>query len=56
MSFEHYAQLVIDFVRVHHAWAAPIVFALTFLESMAFVSLLLPGWAALVRDRRVDRR
>ena len=48
MSFEHYAQLVIDFVRVHHAWAAPVVFALAFLESMAFVSFLITGWAALV--------
>jgi len=48
MSFEHSAQLVIDFVRVHHAWAAPVVFALAFLESMVFVSLLIPGWAALV--------
>jgi membrane protein DedA with SNARE-associated domain len=48
MSFEHSAQLVIDFVRVHHAWAALVVFALAFLESMVFVSFLIPGWAALV--------
>jgi membrane protein DedA with SNARE-associated domain len=46
--FEHYSQLVIDFVRVHHAWAAPIVFALAFGESLAFISLLIPAWAALV--------
>ena len=42
MSFEQYAD-VIDFVRVHHAWAAPIVFALAFLELIAFFSLLIPG-------------
>jgi membrane protein DedA with SNARE-associated domain len=46
--FEEYAQLVIDFVRTHHMWAAPIVFALAFGESLAFISLLIPAWAALV--------
>ena len=45
---EHYAQQIIEFVRAHEAWAAPIVFALAFGESLAFVSLLLPAWAALV--------
>ena len=29
-------------------WAAPIVFALAFGESLAFISLLIPAWAALV--------
>ena len=29
-------------------WAAPIVFALAFGESLAFISLFLPAWAALV--------
>ncbi len=48
MSFVQYAQMVVDFVRVHHAWAAPIVFGLAFLESIAFFSLLVPAWAALV--------
>ncbi len=46
--FEQYSQLVIDFVRTHHMWAAPIVFALAFGKSLAFVSLLVPAWAALV--------
>jgi membrane protein DedA with SNARE-associated domain len=46
--FELYAQMVIDFVRVHHMWAAPIVFALAFGESLAFISLLIPAWAALI--------
>jgi membrane protein DedA with SNARE-associated domain len=45
---EEYSQLVIDFVRAHHMWAAPIVFALAFGESLAFISLLIPAWAALV--------
>jgi membrane protein DedA with SNARE-associated domain len=35
-------------VRVHEAWAAPVVFALAFGESLAFISLLIPAWAALV--------
>jgi membrane protein DedA with SNARE-associated domain len=48
MSLESYAQTVIDFVRQHQVWAAPIVFGLAFAESLAFVSLLLPAWAALV--------
>jgi membrane protein DedA with SNARE-associated domain len=45
---EYYAQQIIEFVRAHENWAAPIVFALAFGESLAFVSLLLPAWAALV--------
>jgi membrane protein DedA with SNARE-associated domain len=45
---EHYAQQIIEFVRNHEAWAAPIVFALAFAESLAFISLLVPAWAALV--------
>lgn len=48
MSFEAYGQQIVDFVRTHEAWAAPIVFALAFGESMAFISLLVPAWAALV--------
>jgi membrane protein DedA with SNARE-associated domain len=48
MSFEQYVQIVIDFVRWHQTWAAPIVFALAFLESIVFFSLLIPAWTALV--------
>jgi len=48
MSLEELAQQVTEFVRTHEAWAAPIVFALAFGESLAFVSLILPAWAALV--------
>jgi membrane protein DedA with SNARE-associated domain len=37
-----------DFVRDNAAWAPPIVFALAFAESLAFISLLVPAWGALV--------
>jgi membrane protein DedA with SNARE-associated domain len=47
-SLEAHAHDVVEFVRVHEAWAAPIVFALAFGESLAFISLLIPAWAALV--------
>jgi membrane protein DedA with SNARE-associated domain len=39
---------VVEFVHLHQAWAVPIVFALAFGESLAFISLLIPAWAALV--------
>ena len=45
---ESYVQPVTDFVREHGAWAAPIVFALAFAESLAFLSLFIPAWGALV--------
>lgn len=48
MDFDSYAQPIIEFVRAHQIWAAPIVFALCFAESLAFISLLIPAWAALV--------
>jgi membrane protein DedA with SNARE-associated domain len=47
-SIEGYAQQLVEFVRIHQVWAAPIVFALAFGESLAFISLLIPAWAALV--------
>ena len=37
-----------NFVRDHQAWAAPIVLVLAFGESLAFISLLIPAWGALV--------
>ena len=46
--FEYYVRLIVDFVRMHEAWAPPILFALAFAESLAFISLLVPAWAALV--------
>ncbi len=47
-SIEAYGHLIIEFVRTHQAWAAPIMFLLAFGESLAFISLLIPAWAALV--------
>jgi membrane protein DedA with SNARE-associated domain len=48
MDLEGYAQQIVEFVKVHQGWAAPIVAALCFAESLAFISLLIPAWAALV--------
>src|SRR5256885_16377086 len=47
-SLEAYGHQIVEFVKLHEAWAAPIVFALAFGESLAFLSLLIPAWAALV--------
>ncbi len=48
MHFHAYVHDVVAFVRNHSEWAAPIVFGLAFGESLAFISLLIPAWAALV--------
>ena len=45
---EQFAHAMADFVREHQAWAAPVVFVLAFGESLAFISLLIPAWGALV--------
>jgi membrane protein DedA with SNARE-associated domain len=45
---EEYTQAVVEFIRHHEFWAAPVVGALAFGESLAFISLLLPAWAMLV--------
>jgi len=47
-SMEDFAHAVANFVREHQAWAAPIVLVLAFAESLAFISLLVPAWGALV--------
>jgi membrane protein DedA with SNARE-associated domain len=47
-ALEAYAKAIADFVQSHEVWAAPIVFVLAFGESLAFISLLLPAWGALV--------
>jgi membrane protein DedA with SNARE-associated domain len=47
-SLEAHAQQVVEFVRVHQVWAAPVTFALAFGESLAFIYLLITAWAALV--------
>ena len=43
MEFQTYVDQVIAFVRDNAAWAPPIVFALAFGESLAFISLLIPA-------------
>src|SRR5687768_18440709 len=48
MDIAGIADTVKEFVREHHAWAAPVVFLLAFGESLAFLSLVVPGWLALV--------
>jgi membrane protein DedA with SNARE-associated domain len=45
---EHLVQPVIDFIQVHSVWVAPIIFAVSFGESLAFLSLLFPGTAILL--------
>jgi membrane protein DedA with SNARE-associated domain len=48
MDLQATAEQIVDFVRHNAVWAPPIVFALAFGESLAFISLLVPAWAALV--------
>lgn len=43
-----YFQQLVDFVRENAAWAPAVMFALAFAESLAFISLLIPAWGALV--------
>src|SRR5215468_2745517 len=40
MSIDEYTHALVEFIRVHEAWAAPIVGALAFGESLAFISML----------------
>jgi membrane protein DedA with SNARE-associated domain len=46
--FKEFVRQTAEFVRMNEVWAAPVIFALAFGESLAFISLLLPAWAALV--------
>jgi membrane protein DedA with SNARE-associated domain len=48
MDLQAIAQQVVDFVHSNEGWAAPVVFVLAFGESLAFISLLIPAWGALV--------
>jgi membrane protein DedA with SNARE-associated domain len=48
MDLEGYVKDVTEFVKAHHVWAPPIMFALAFGESLAFISLLIPAWSFLV--------
>ena len=46
--FSDAIQAVVDFVKLHAFWAPFVVAALAFGESLAFISLLIPAWGALV--------
>ena len=48
MDIHAIVQDTVDFVRTNQAWAVPVVFALAFGELLAFISLLIPAWGALV--------
>ena len=48
MNLEAYGDTIVEFVKLHRVWAAPIVFMLAFGESLAFISLVLPFWGILV--------
>ena len=45
---QEHVEAILAFVRTHGEFAAPIVFALAFGESLAFISLLLPATVLLV--------
>lgn len=48
MQLQVYIDPIIAFARDNAVWAPPIVFVLAFAESLAFISLLIPAWGALV--------
>jgi membrane protein DedA with SNARE-associated domain len=48
MALQAYIDPIITFARDNAVWAPPIVFVLAFAESLAFISLLIPAWGALV--------
>lgn len=45
---EAYAATVIEFVKANQGWAPLIIFLLTFAESLAVLSLIVPAWAMIV--------
>lgn len=45
---EAYVTAVIDFVKANQGWAPLVIFLLTFAESMAVFSLIVPAWAMIV--------
>ncbi|MBV8791738.1 MAG: DedA family protein [Pseudolabrys sp.] len=47
MTLEEIANEVVGFVQRNETWAIPVVLALAFGESLAFISLLLPATVAL---------
>ncbi|WP_439575753.1 DedA family protein [Phreatobacter sp.] len=45
---EAYATTVIEFVKANQGWAPLIIFLLTFAESLAVLSLIVPAWAMII--------
>lgn len=45
---EDFVQRTLDFVAAHHNWTLAIMFLMAFGESLAFISLLVPGTALLI--------
>lgn len=45
---KEFVDATIEFARANQAWAAPMVFALAFMESLAFLSLLAPATVILI--------
>lgn len=48
MDLKPYVDAIVEFVRANEAWAVPIVFLLSFGESLAFLSILIPSTAIMI--------
>ncbi|MDZ4842858.1 MAG: DedA family protein [Hyphomicrobium aestuarii] len=48
MDFKAYVDVIVEFVKTHDHWAVPIVFLLSFAESLAFLSILVPSTAIMI--------
>ncbi len=48
MSVQDFVDAIVTFVRANEGWTAPIAFAVAFLESFCFLSILWPGTAILI--------
>lgn len=48
MDFQGIIDSIVAFARDNAMWVPPLMFVLAFGESLAFISLLLPAWGALV--------
>lgn len=48
LLFESYSQSILRFIEQSPEWAFFIVLGITFLESLAFIGVLMPGWLLLV--------
>lgn len=48
MGVQEFVDAIVAFVRANEIWAIPVAFAVAFLESFCFLSILWPGTAILV--------